>query len=55
MNSEGEKIVKIVEFETYCPICKYFQKKEAVDTCHYCLQIPLNMCSNKPINFKEKR
>ena len=51
MNSEGEKIVK---FETYCPMCKHFQESEAEDTCHYCLQTPVNMYSHKPINFKEK-
>lgn len=45
---------KIVNFEKYCPKCKYYLVSENVDPCWTCLENPTNIWSHKPVKFKEK-
>lgn len=45
---------KIVEFEKYCPKCKYYQKAENEEPCCYCLSHPTKTWSHKPVYFEEK-
>jgi hypothetical protein len=45
---------KIVDFEKYCPKCKYHKQKESEDPCNNCLNEGGNIQSQKPVNFKEK-
>lgn len=46
---------KIVDFEKYCPKCKYYKRKESEDPCNDCLNEGGNIQSEKPVNFKEKQ
>lgn len=46
--------LKIVDFHKYCRRCKYEHCSEADDICWDCLEEPVNLYSQKPINFKEK-
>lgn len=43
-----------VDFFTYCPQCKYKDKKGECEPCDECLTSPMNEDSAKPINFKEE-
>ena len=43
-----------VRFDAYCEKCKYKDKSEEESPCDVCLDNPLNLYSEKPINFKEK-
>lgn len=45
---------KIVEFEKYCPTCKYYELDENEDPCYECLAEPANIDSHKPIKYEEK-
>ena len=45
---------KLVDFDKYCPDCKYPTTAEIEDPCNECLTNPANIDSHKPINFKEK-
>ena len=44
---------KIVDFEKYCPKCKYYKRKESEDPCNDCLNQGGNIKKQKPVNFKE--
>lgn len=46
---------KIVDFETYCKLCKHKDCLESEDPCFDCLDTPVNVYSRKPINFEEER
>lgn len=46
--------VKIVDYELYCPKCKYIQEPESCDECNDCLNNPYNINSKKPIRFEEE-
>lgn len=45
---------KIVDFKKYCETCKYKELKESESICDECLSNPLNLYSEKPINWVEK-
>lgn len=45
---------KEVRFDIYCSQCVREKEPESNDKCHECLSNPLNLYSEKPINFKEK-
>lgn len=45
---------KIVDFVTYCQLCKNKLIVESEDPCNECLTFPTNIDSHKPINFEEK-
>lgn len=45
---------KEVNFEKYCKECKYEKTDEVKDPCNECLGVPMNLYSEKPINFKKK-
>lgn len=47
------KDYKEVLFDKYCPICKHTNKKEDEEPCDRCLDAPLNLHSEKPIEFEE--
>lgn len=47
--SDGQKIV---DFE-WCMECKHYEKPEAEDPCHMCLNIKINTNSHKPVYFEE--
>lgn len=44
---------KIVNFE-YCNTCEYKDTPEDENPCHECLNEPVNLYSEKPVNYKEK-
>ena len=44
----------IVDFEKWCPKCKYAKLKETVMPCFACLDEPVNMNSTKPVRFEAK-
>lgn len=44
----------IVDFEKWCPNCKYEKLKETVMPCFACLDEPVNMNSTKPVRFEAK-
>lgn len=50
----NENNVKIVEFFTWCPSCKYFEKNEEDDPCYDCISIPARENSTKPEFYVEK-
>ena len=45
---------KIVEFIIYCPKCEFKDTVETEEPCNECLTSPVNIDSQKPVNFKEK-
>lgn len=53
----GDK--KIVEFEKYCPTCKYFnttrneETQENEEPCNECLEIPARTDSRRPECYEE--
>ena len=54
---EGKQMhtdTKLVDFDKYCPDCKYSTTAETEDPCNECLTTPANIDSHKPVNFEEK-
>lgn len=49
-----EIIEKFVEFDKYCETCEHKDVEEKCDPCHECLENPVNVGSEKPINYKKK-
>lgn len=47
--------LKFIEFDQYCPKCKYKDTSDAEDPCDECLTNPVAYNSKKPINFKENK
>lgn len=43
----------IVEFDMYCPTCKYKKTKETDDPCNLCLTITVRENSRKPEKWEE--
>ena len=43
-----------VYFHKYCKTCVNKDVNEAEDPCDECLANPVNSCSHKPVNWKEK-
>lgn len=48
-----EIIEKIVDFE-YCKTCEHKETKDFLDPCHECLNNPVNINSQRPVNYKEE-
>lgn len=46
--------LKIVDFHTYCPICKHSEESEQDEPCCDCLDEPTNVDSKKPTKWEEK-
>lgn len=48
---------KFVNFDEYCPKCKYdgSDENDMSSPCFECLYVPARTDSHKPINFKEKK
>lgn len=44
----------IVEFDIYCPNCKFKDKEDWKDPCHTCLSIPTMEHSRKPAYFEQR-
>lgn len=44
----------IVDFQKYCPLCRYERRSEVKDPCDDCLSFPVNEDSRKPVSFKDK-
>lgn len=44
----------IVDFKTFCDICKYKDLKEEDEPCCDCLENPANEDSRRPVYFKEE-
>ena len=49
-----ESKFKIVDYDIYCPKCKYKDLDSAEDPCDECLGQPWNTDSRKPVNFEEE-
>lgn len=43
-----------VLFDKYCGTCKHKDSKESDYTCDECLHNPVNLYSEKPVNWEEK-
>jgi len=46
--------IKIVEFDKWCPKCKFWENREDEDPCWDCLNQGWNEDSHCPICYKEK-
>lgn len=44
----------IVEFDIYCPNCKFKDKEGSKDPCSTCLSIPTMENSRKPAYFEQR-
>ena len=47
-----EQTNKFVEFDKYCPKCKFKDISETEDPCNECLTEPVNEHSHKPVKFE---
>lgn len=45
----------IVEFDIYCPNCKFKDKEDWKDPCNTCLSIPTMENSRKPAYFEQRK
>ena len=45
---------KMVEFEEYCPRCKYLDYEEEEYPCCECLEHPMNEYSHKPVKYETR-
>ena len=43
-----------VDFEKHCETCKYKKKEENEFPCDECLESPINLYTDKPVNWKNK-
>ena len=43
-----------VDFEHYCDLCEHCDEDESYYICDECLSNPVNLYTDKPVNFKEK-
>ena len=46
-------MLKLVDYNLYCPKCKHKDNKESEDPCYECLTISVNEDSHKPRQFEE--
>lgn len=46
---------KIVDFNLYCPLCKYKKLTEEKTPCDECLAKPVNLNTHRPVYFKEDK
>lgn len=45
---------KEVDFEKYCPKCKYGPRDEKYDPCNECLEYGALECTERPFLFEKK-
>lgn len=45
----------LVDFKKYCKTCEHKDKKENEDPCAECLENPMNLYSQKPVKWEEKK
>lgn len=50
-----EDIYKEVKYDEYCETCEHGKLSENEDPCEECLDTPLNLYSNKPVRWTEKK
>ena len=50
-----EDNTKLVDFDVYCPKCKYLELDDSDDPCNECLAYGGNYNSHKPVNYEEKK
>ena len=50
---EGEYL--FVDFKKYCKTCKYRGVKETDEPCNECLENPMNLFSQKPVKWEERK
>ena len=43
-----------VDFNTYCKTCKHEKLDEQTKPCFECLESPVNLYSNRPVQWEEK-
>lgn len=43
---------KIVDFDKYCPKCKYYKTEVVEEPCNECMHNPTNINSRKPVMFE---
>ena len=46
---------KIVAFDIWCPKCKHRNKDENQEPCDDCLAEPINIDSQKPVHWEERK
>ena len=44
-----------VDFKKYCETCKHKDVEETEDPCNECLENPMNLFSQKPVKWEEKK
>lgn len=44
-----------VDFATYCPKCAHERTEENIQPCCWCLAMPMNLYTDKPAGFEEKK
>ena len=42
----------LVDYFTYCPICKHKEKSGNDEPCNECLSYPANVGSEKPVKYE---
>lgn len=45
---------RIVDYFTHCKTCKYENTSPVEMPCNECLEYPVNLYTDKPVNWKEK-
>ena len=46
---------RMVDFDTYCKICRYCDKDALEDPCYDCLDEPINQFTDRPVNYTEAK
>lgn len=54
MGEYHDDTYKEVYFHQYCKTCKHELKAETEKPCRRCLDNPVNLYSNKPVDWEEK-
>lgn len=49
-----DEFYRMVEFHKYCETCKYKELDDCEDPCNECLDHPVNLYSERPVNWVEK-
>lgn len=44
-----------VRFDIYCETCKHKEKEENEEPCCECLEKPINLNTEKPVRWEEKK
>lgn len=49
-----ETLEQEVKFDEYCATCEYANLEESEEPCAECLDNPIKLYSQKPVNWKEQ-